>query len=158
MTRSGSPLPPPPARLPRIAAALALVLSGALLWLGPTGMDAVRSLEAQWRGHPEEAGICSFRLRTGLPCVGCGGTRALALMGQGRWRDSWRANPLGAYVGFGAWTVMLAAAHGLLGGRRRCLTWAFGLFVATLPIALLVSAVFWWSSLPSSTRLTAFAG
>jgi hypothetical protein len=79
-------------------------------------------------------------------------------MGQGRLRDSWRTNPLGAYVGFGAWALMLAAAYGLLGGRRPCLTWTFGIFVATLPIALLVSAVIWWFALPSSTRVTSFAG
>lgn len=37
---------------------------------------------------------CPIRLSTGLPCPGCGITRAAVLLLTGRWRQAWRMNPV----------------------------------------------------------------
>jgi len=39
--------------------------------------------------------LCPFRLLTGLPCPGCGLTRAWVYLAHGQWRDSFLANPFG---------------------------------------------------------------
>jgi len=42
--------------------------------------------------HP--AGLpCGWKTVTGLPCLGCGGTRALFLLARGEWGDALRMNP-----------------------------------------------------------------
>ncbi len=51
--------------------------------------------------------LCPFRVMTGLPCPGCGMTRALACIAHGHFADSWGFHPLGwavfaAFVGFAA--------------------------------------------------------
>lgn len=38
--------------------------------------------------------ICPLKLSTGLPCAGCGGTRATLLLLHGHWADAVMANPL----------------------------------------------------------------
>jgi len=39
--------------------------------------------------------VCPFRLLTGLPCPGCGLTRAWVYAAHGRWSESFGANPFG---------------------------------------------------------------
>jgi len=39
--------------------------------------------------------VCPFRLLTGLPCPGCGLTRAWVYLAHGQWGDSFVANPFG---------------------------------------------------------------
>jgi hypothetical protein len=42
--------------------------------------------------------ICAWKSCTGIPCAGCGGTRALVLLISGEWLDALRMNP-GAVLG-----------------------------------------------------------
>jgi hypothetical protein len=45
---------------------------------------------------------CGFREWTGIPCVACGGTRALLALTEGRWIEALAINPLAALAGIGA--------------------------------------------------------
>jgi len=50
-------------------------------------------------GHIEHLpSICPFYALTGLPCPGCGLTRAFICLGHGHWRDSLHWHPLGWLV------------------------------------------------------------
>jgi len=49
--------------------------------------------------------LCPFRVLTGLPCPGCGTTRAVFELGSGRPITSLLLNPLGAFV----WLYFLAS-------------------------------------------------
>ena len=42
--------------------------------------------------------ICPFYNLTGLPCPGCGLTRAFVCLGHGQWRDSLHWHPLGGLI------------------------------------------------------------
>jgi hypothetical protein len=48
--------------------------------------------------------LCPFRVVTGMPCPGCGTTRAVFELGSGRLVTSLLLNPLGAFV----WLYFLA--------------------------------------------------
>lgn len=39
--------------------------------------------------------FCPFYNLTGLPCPGCGLTRAFVCLGHGQWREAWHWHPLG---------------------------------------------------------------
>ena len=54
---------------------------------------------------------CVFAELTGLPCPGCGITRATVALVQGDWRTSWAFHP---FAGFFVLAGMLVAAGGLL--------------------------------------------
>lgn len=41
---------------------------------------------------------CTFRSLFGLPCLMCGGTRAIYALLQGRWSDAWYFNPLASVL------------------------------------------------------------
>ena len=59
-------------------AAFVFAVCGGALWLGGAGsLQAAQRIEAlsQGRGAPAPF-VCSFRQRTGHPCLGCGGTEA----------------------------------------------------------------------------------
>lgn len=55
-------------------------------------------------GHAGQL-TCKWKVLTGLPCAGCGGTRALLLLGHGDWRSALLMNP-------GA--VLLTVAFGIV--------------------------------------------
>ena len=61
--------------------------------------------------------VCLFRRLTGIPCPGCGMTRAFAHLAKGEWaaaaRDHLLAYPLAAEIGllWLAWGVTLKAAR-----------------------------------------------
>ncbi|MEO7716422.1 MAG: DUF2752 domain-containing protein [Capsulimonas sp.] len=65
--------------------------------------------------------ICPFYYLTGLPCPGCGLTRAFVLIGHGDLRQSLALHPLGwlAYTAF--LTVFIDGAPMLIGLRDRAL-------------------------------------
>ena len=44
---------------------------------------------------------CIFRAIAGVPCPGCGMTRALLLLGQGRIEEAWVAHPLAVPLALG---------------------------------------------------------
>lgn len=65
---------------------------------------------------------CPFHATTGLPCPGCGMSRALLELAAGNWREALRLHPFALYLML--WAVMLAGAA-LLPTRRRD-RWAAG--------------------------------
>ncbi len=76
------------------------MLALATLAGGPWALDRLRQVNAAWHGESaDEALVCSYRLRTGLPCIGCGGTRAFQLTSRGEWRAAFTTNLLGASTG-----------------------------------------------------------
>jgi len=63
---------------------------------------------------------CHLRDMTGLPCPTCGGTHAAVALANGRWTDSFSANPLvaGSLVLFGTWILIGVIATVVPGVRR----------------------------------------
>lgn len=73
-------------RLPRVPRAVALALSAwGLYVVGGIALGATL-------GRPLDT--CLFYAATGRPCPGCGGTRAVLSLVQGRWIEAWQYNPL----------------------------------------------------------------
>ncbi len=128
-----------------LACGLALVLLGseALVTLGRF---------QNWLDHGRASTpVCSFRARTGLPCVGCGGTRALALMARGRLIAAWRVNPLGAFTGLAGWLLVVAGLIAAVNGRSHALrVWLYAVPVAGL-FVFFVSWLLWWRALPAGS-------
>ena len=52
--------------------------------------------------------LCGFRATTGLPCSGCGLTRAFCAIAHGQFAQAWAFNPFG-YVFFAITMVCLAS-------------------------------------------------
>lgn len=95
-----------------------------------------------------QLGECSYKARTGLPCMGCGGTHALARMAHGDLSGAVAANPLGAFVGLAAWLLVLASGASAVSGRGSVLRVVFAAVAFASPVAFLWNAVSWWLSLP----------
>jgi hypothetical protein len=81
--------------------------------------------------HPTDdprGSICLFRRVSGVPCPGCGMTRAFAHLAKGEWREAARDHPLSFLVApelalaWLAWGLSLAgrrvSAAGGIGGHR----------------------------------------
>ena len=81
----------PPSRLLQIAAwsILAVMLLAGVLYYA-LGIDAHDLLP----GHH----LCPVRAVTGVPCPGCGMTRAMLSMGQGHLGQAFRLNPFSFFV------------------------------------------------------------
>ena len=69
-----------------------------LLWAVLTGVFAASALLPL----PGDGGriahlptVCPFYTLTGLPCPGCGLTRAFVCLSHGRWHEAWHWHPLG---------------------------------------------------------------
>lgn len=72
---------------------------------------------------------CLFHLATGAYCPGCGGTRALVALLQGRITDSIRLNPLVPYMAVSIPAIMMYRLYCLKkGGKMRPLFWMTAVF------------------------------
>ena len=97
--------------------AMIFVVCLALLVLGEGSVAAAR--HAQGLTGTPAAQMCSFRARTGAPCLGCGGTEAFGHAARGRFLSAVVANPLGAWSGATAWALLVASGLTLAGGGTR---------------------------------------
>lgn len=43
---------------------------------------------------PAQFPACGFREHTGIPCLACGGTRAMQSLAHGKWREAFMFHPL----------------------------------------------------------------
>lgn len=91
---------------------------------------------------------CEFRVQTGQPCVGCGGTHALHAAVRGDFRSAARANILGAFAGAALWLVVVASSLSLMTGWPHFLRWCVVVLGLTAPIAFAVGVARWWMGLP----------
>ena len=130
----------------RGVSALVFVVCAALLARGEGSVAAART--AQGLSGTPTAEVCSFRARTGAPCLGCGGTEAFGNAARGRFLRAVVANPLGAWTGAAAWALLVASALTLAGARTDIFRLTLLSLAATLPAAFFVNAVAWWASLP----------
>ena len=131
-------------------AAFVFAVCGGALWLGGAGsLQAAQRIEAlsQGRGAPAPF-VCSFRQRTGQPCLGCGGTEAFGAASRGSWAAAAAANPLGAFTGLAAWALAATSLLTLTGAGAGWLRRTGALALALLPVAFVVNAIVWWLSLP----------
>lgn len=132
-------------------AAFVLAVSAGSLWLGGGGSIRVLQVAQAWsNGQPAPAApyVCEFRQRTGVPCMGCGGTTAFGLAARGRVARAALVNPLGAYAGLAAWGLAAAALLTLLSGAPVLLARTALALLALFPAVFVVNAVAWWASLP----------
>lgn len=97
--------PAPQALLRAGAAAVVLVVAAAALASRTAGIDP---LAYAWLLPP-----CPLRAVTGLPCPGCGMTRALLLLAQLRLHEALASNPAAPAL------LVAVTCVALRGGRRR---------------------------------------
>lgn len=136
--------------LPRVVPGFVLLFAIGLLAAGPWALGRLRALDAAWRGAPEaEALVCSYKLRTGEPCLGCGGTRAFRLTSEGEWRSAFATNRLGAFTGASLWVLAAGSAWSLGRGKSRVLLRAAGACAAVLLAVLLFESVRFLRSAPA---------
>lgn len=74
---------------------------------------------------------CPIRIFTGLPCPGCGITRAAVLLVTGRWQQAWQMNPVIFAIALAA--LYFAANRYLLGRKAKEMKWV----VAAIAVLLL---------------------
>lgn len=68
-------------------------------WIALGGVGAALTAAAlSAEGIDDGPVVCPFRLLTGLPCPGCGLTRAWVYLTHGQWHDSFLANPFGGVL------------------------------------------------------------
>ena len=131
----------------RIAALLGVLLTGGALAGGGAFVDGLGAA-SEWATGERVGPVCPFRARTGLPCMGCGGTHAFHAATRGRLSEAVRTSPLGAFAGLATWFLSLGLVTTVLSGRPRVLFWVFLIVVALAPVALIWNGVHWWLSLP----------
>jgi hypothetical protein len=135
---------PRPSRSARFAAGrwggwLAAAAAGAAGWL------------VLWLWTPSadpEASICLLR-RVLVPCPGCGGTRALALLAKGQWAAALTLHPLAVLLAAEALLAWLGWGIVLASGRRPRLPASWIGTVAVLHVVLFV--VLWAARLSTGT-------
>ena len=136
----------PASKATRGACAFVFVVCAILLSLAEGSVAAAR--RAQGLGADPAAEICSFRAKTGAPCLGCGGTEAFGHAARGRFARAAVANPLGAWTGAVVWTLLAACGLTFAGAGTALLRAALFGIAVTLPAAFFVNAIAWWTSLP----------
>ena len=119
--------------------AVTLSLSG--LGAGAAALDVLRG--GDWDGARAPV-LCSFRARTGLPCLGCGGTQSLDRMSRGDWRGALAANPLGAFLGAALWLLAAGGAASVASGRAVFVKSVLAALAALAPGAFVWNFVAWW--------------
>lgn len=132
-------------------AVLAAAITGLLL--GAPALGLLRDLACWAETGKVGQRVCPFEQRTGIPCMGCGGTRAFARMARGDLAAAFRANRLGACFGLLGWLVAAGALVSLVSGRRKALVAALVASAALVPVAFVWNAVAWWRSLPPGFRI-----
>jgi hypothetical protein len=136
---------PPPSSLRPWSVLVALACLALLLLGGPV-VDGLRHVESWITG--DAADVCAFRVRYGIDCLGCGGTRAFAAAARGRFGAAFAFNRLGAMVGVVTWGLLLGAGASWLSRQARYLWTAVALAVALLGVTIVAHGVLWWRSLP----------
>ena len=79
----------------------------AAAWAALAGFAGLETAGLLSRGIIERAPLCLFHAATGLNCPGCGMTRALVAVFEGRLFDAWSLHPLSLPL-IGVWTTWLA--------------------------------------------------
>jgi hypothetical protein len=92
---------------PRPAASEWIALGGVGAALGAVALSP--------RGIEDGPVVCPFRLLTGLPCPGCGLSRAWVYLAHGQWQDSVLANPFGVVLA----ALLVTLVVGVVGARVR---------------------------------------
>lgn len=133
--------------------AVVLAASLAGLLLGAPALGVLRDFACWAETGKVGPRVCPFEQRTGVPCMGCGGTRAFARMARGDVAGAFGANLLGAAFGLLGWLVAAGALVSLLSGRRQALVAALVAAAALVPVAFVWNAVAWWRSLPPGFRI-----
>lgn len=89
----------------------------ALRWVGAVAAVCVAIAASPWILELLEHTpvLCPFRVITGMPCPGCGTTRAVFELGSGRPITSLLLNPLGVFV----WVYFLAVLANWVGVLSR---------------------------------------
>lgn len=126
-------------------------LAGAVSFLagGPRLLTELGHVQNRWEGRPADPIVCSFRARTGVPCLGCGGTHALGSMARGRVLEALQQNPLGAWAGLVLWGLAFVAMSVLLTGRWPAWKPLTVTLITSTTVVFLVTLVLWWHRLPA---------
>jgi len=120
------------------------LISGLTVALGGAhGLHALSGLGALLVGQRGPL-VCAYKARTGRPCLGCGGTRALALMGRGEVRAAITAHPLGAWTGAMAWLAVVSGLVSVVSGRGAFLRVAVWLMALSFLPVLAATVAWWW--------------
>lgn len=110
-------------------------------------LSGVFVVSAWWRPADLPAlTLCPFRALTGLPCPGCGMTRAFCALGHGEWRDALRYNALSPFVLLALlvlWARALATVLDLGAARALLERLRPGPATAGLLLALTLA---WWAA------------
>ncbi len=81
---------------------------------------------------------CMFHKLTGLSCPGCGGTRAMAALLTGQWKQALEYNPLILlYLAYGAWFFLSASIRYVRGEADPMLFGPTWIHIVMLIIVLL---------------------
>lgn len=98
---------PPPLPRPRTSAALLPPLIACGFAAGLLGVARI------YDSLPLHPPPCGLRRLTGLPCLGCGGTRAMKALAQGDWPAAIAFNPLviAGVVGVFLWLLVAGLRH-----------------------------------------------
>lgn len=90
------------------------------LWaaVGLAGLAVLAGLRAWVPPEDPRLSVCLLRNATGLPCPGCGMTRAFAHLAKGEWSAAWKDQPLAFVLAVEAGAAWLAWG-GLLASSRR---------------------------------------
>lgn len=137
-----------PRRGVRLLAGVVLAGCLAFAWAAAPALVALGRLQNLLRDGRASDPVCSYRQRTGVPCLGCGGTRALRLAARGDLRGALRANPLGAWAAVVAWLTALGAAASVFTGNGTWLRRAAWVTALSAGPVCVGTFVWWWRALP----------